>query len=125
MNEVKWSEKNVMNVLTEPQVIKQGDKPAFAVIPWDVYQELVKNYVPDESDVWFPQEVVEANVVRGDSLLKAWREYLGLTQAEVAKLAGMSQPAYAKLEKPDANPRTATLRKLAKALGISLEHLTE
>jgi DNA-binding XRE family transcriptional regulator len=114
-----------MNVLTEPQVIKQDDKPAFAVIPWDVYQELVKNYIPDESDVWFPQEVVEANVVRGDSLLKAWREYLGLTQAEVAKRAGMSQPAYAKLEKPDANPRTATLRKLAKALGISLEQLTE
>ena len=95
------------------------------VIPWDVYQELVKNYVPDESDVWFPQEVVEANVVRGDSLLKAWREYLGLTQTEVGKRAGMSQPAYAKLEKPDANPRTATLRKLAKALGISLEQLTE
>ena len=114
-----------MNVLTEPQVIKQDDKPAFAVIPWDVYQELVKNYIPDESDVWFPQEVVEANVVRGDSLLKGWREYLGLTQAEVAKRAGMSQPAYAKLEKPGANPRTATLRKLAKALGISLEHLTE
>ncbi len=32
-----------MNLLTEPQVIKQGDKPAFAVVPWDVYQELVKN----------------------------------------------------------------------------------
>jgi len=114
-----------MNVLTEPQVIKQDHKPAFAVIPWDDYQELVKNYTPDESDIWFPQEVVEANVVRGDSLLKAWREHLGLTQTEVANRAGMSQPAYAKLEKPDANPRTATLRKLAKALGISLEHLTE
>lgn len=86
---------------------------------------LVKNYIPYESDVWFPQEVVEANVVRGDSLLKAWREHLGLTQAEVARRAGMSQPAYAKLEKPDANPRTATLRKIARALGISLEQLTD
>jgi DNA-binding XRE family transcriptional regulator len=114
-----------MNALIEPQVIKQGEKPAFAVIPWEVYQELVKNYVPDESDVWFPQEVVEANVVRGDSLLKAWREYLGLTQAEVAKRAKMSQPAYAKIEKPGTNPRTTTLRKLSKALGISLEQLTD
>ena len=114
-----------MNTLIEPQIIKQGEKPAFAVIPWDVYQELVKNYVPDESDVWFPQEVVEANVVRGDSLLKAWREYLGLTQAEVAKSAKMSQPAYAKLEKPGTNHRTTTLRKLSKALGISLEQLTD
>jgi DNA-binding XRE family transcriptional regulator len=114
-----------MSALIDPQVIKQGDKPAFAVIPWDTYQELVRNYIPDESDVWFPQEVVEANVVRGDSLLKAWREHLGLTQAEVAGRAGMSQPAYAKLEKPDANPRTATLRKIARALGISLEQLTD
>ncbi len=114
-----------MNALIEPQVIKHGDKPAFAVIPWDAYQELVKNYIPDESDVWFPQEVVEANVVRGDNILKAWREYLGLTQAEVARKAMISQPAYARLEKPGANPRTATLRKLAKALGISLEQLTD
>lgn len=114
-----------MNIPIEPQVIKQGDKPAFAVIPWDVYQEPVKNYVPDESEVWFPQEVVEANVVRGESLLKAWRDHLGLSQAEVAKRAGMSQPAYGKLEKPDARHRTNTLRKLAKALGITLEQLTE
>jgi len=114
-----------MNELTEPQIIRLGDKPTFAVIPWDDYQKLVKNYIPDESDVWFPQEVVEASVVRGDSLLKAWREHLGLTQAEVAKRAEMSQPAYAKLERPDANPRTATLRKLAKALGITLEQLTD
>ncbi len=114
-----------MNELIDPQIIKHGDKPAFAVLPWDVYQELVKNYIPNESDVWFPQDVVEANVVRGDSLLKAWREYLGLTQAEVATRAGMSQPAYAKLEKPNANTRTSTLRKLAKALGLSLEQLTD
>ena len=68
---------------------------------------------------------MEANVTRGDSLLKAWREHIGITQAEVARRAGMSQPAYAKLEKPGANPRTATLRKIAKALGISLEQLTD
>jgi transcriptional regulator with XRE-family HTH domain len=36
----------------------------------------------------------------------------------------MTQPAYAKLEKPGANPRTAILCKLANFLGISLEHLT-
>ena len=114
-----------MSAHIDPQVIKINDKPAFAVIPWDAYQDLIKNYTPDESEVWFPQEVVEANVVRGDSLLKSWREYLGFTQAEVAKRAHMSQPAYAKLEKPDANPRAATLRKLAIALGISLEQLTD
>ena len=114
-----------MTTPIEAQIIKMGDKPAFAVIPWETYQELVKNYIPDEADAWFPQDVVEANVVRGDSLLKAWREHLGLTQVEVARRAGMSQPAYAKLERPDARPRTTTLRKIAKAMGLSLEQLTD
>ena len=114
-----------MNVHIEPQIIKQDNKHAFAVIPWDVYQELVNNYVPDESDVLFPQEVVEANVVRGESLLKAWREHLGLTQAEVAKRIGMSQPAYTKIEKKGSHPRTPTLRKIAAALELSLEQLTD
>ncbi len=114
-----------MTTPIEAQIIKMGDKPAFAVIPWRTYQKLVKNYVPDEADVWFPQEVVEANVVRGESLLRAWREHLGLTQAEVARRAGMSQPAYAKLERPDAHPRTATLRKIAQAMNLSIEQLTD
>ena len=114
-----------MNALIEPQIIKVDDQPAFAVIPWDVYQELTQNYLPDESDVWFPQAVVEANVVRGDSLLKAWRDYRGLTQAQVAARAGMSQPAYARLEKATVQPRTATLRKLADALNVSLAQLTD
>lgn len=68
----------------------------------------------NDNDVWFPQKVVEANVVRGDSLLKAWREYRGLTQAEVAARAGMSQPAYARLEKPSAQPRVSFLSSKSK-----------
>lgn len=114
-----------MNALIEPQIIKIDEKPAFAIIPWDVYEELTRHYIPDESDVWFPQEVVEANVVRGDSLLKAWRDYYELTQAEVAARAGMSQPAYARLEKSTAQARTATLRKVANALNLSLAQLVD
>lgn len=111
--------------LTKPQVIEQNGVPVFAVIPWDEYRELIENYTPDESDVWFPQDVVEANAVRGDSLMKAWREHFGFTQAEVAEKAGMSQPAYAKLEKPGARPRTSTLKKIADVLGLTLAQLSE
>ena len=68
---------------------------------------------------------MEANVIQGRCLLRAWRERLGLIQAEVAKRAGMSQPAYAKMEKPDANPRTVTLRKTAAELDLSLEQHTD
>jgi ribosome-binding protein aMBF1 (putative translation factor) len=114
-----------MTILTEPQVILQNDKPAFAVIPWDEYQRLVKNQMEsDEADVWFPNDVVKANV-RGDSLVRAWREHFGLTQDELAAKAGIQQSALARLEKSDAHPRKSTLKKLADAMGITLEQLID
>jgi len=48
------------------------------------------------------------------------REKAGLTQAELAKRAGVSQPAIAQLENPDSNPTIETLQKVAKALGSEL-----
>ena len=114
-----------MAELTNPQIIEQNGEPAFAVIPWDEYQHLVNNQSePDESDVWFPHEVVGANI-RGDSLIKAWREYRGMTQEELATKVGIKQPALARLEKTDANPRTSTLKKLADAMDITVEQLID
>jgi predicted RNase H-like HicB family nuclease/DNA-binding XRE family transcriptional regulator len=45
----------------------------------------------------------------------------GLTQAQLAARAGVSQQQVAKLERPGANPSVATLRKIAEALGARLE----
>jgi len=114
-----------MNVHIDPQIIKQDGKPAFAVIPWNEYQKLLNNQIEsDESDVWFPNEVVKANV-RGDSLIKAWREYLKLTQTELASKVGMKQSALARLESNTSNPRKVTLHKLAEAMGITVDQLIE
>lgn len=114
-----------MNEHTDPQIITQNGKPAFAVIPWDDYQTLVRSQVtPDEPDIWFPNEVVKANV-RGDNLIKAWREHFKLTQAELSKKAGMKQSGLARLECGSTTPRKSTLIKLAEALGISVDQLIE
>ena len=114
-----------MSEYIEPQIILKDGKPAFAVIPWDKYQELIKNRIEaDDSDVWFPNEVVKANV-RGESLVKAWREYFKLTQEELAAKAGMKQSALARLENSSASPRKVTLAKLAEAMGIDVEQLIE
>jgi DNA-binding XRE family transcriptional regulator len=114
-----------MSVHIDPQIIKLNGKPAFAVIPWNEYQKLLNNQIEsNESDVWFPNEVVKANV-RGDSLIKAWREYLNLTQAELASKAGMKQSALARLETNTANPRKSTLLKLAEAMGITVDQLID
>ena len=72
----------------------------------------------------FPNEVVKANV-RGDCLIKAWREYFKLTQAALAKKAGMKQSALARLERSNVIPRRSTLAKLSDAMGITVEQLIE
>ena len=70
-----------------------------------------------------PHEVMRLTVIDGLTLRRAWREYLGLTQAEVARRMGITQPALSQLESPAARPRRATLKRLAEALGVAVEQL--
>ena len=108
-----------MNAHTNLQIITdEAGNPAFAVIPYAEYLQLVESDEYDDN-LTIPHEVVSANV-HGDSMIKAWREYLGLTQQELATRMKITQPSLAKLEKPDANPRRSTLKKVADALGIEL-----
>lgn len=48
--------------------------------------------------------------------LRRWRQRLGLTQAEVARRAGVSQPLIARIEKGSVDPRLSTLRSVMEAL---------
>ena len=67
--------------------------------------------------LWVP---VESKL--GVKLELRWmREDLGLTQAELAKLAGVSQPAIAQLESPDSNPTIETLNRVAQAMGAQID----
>ena len=57
------------------------------------------------------------------SLLRAWREYLGLSQNEVASRISVSQSAYSQMEDKDARLRPATVKKIATALGLDVRQL--
>lgn len=48
--------------------------------------------------------------------LKRWRLRLGLTQAQVARSAGVSQPLIARIERGSVDPRLSTMRAIIKAL---------
>ncbi len=53
--------------------------------------------------------------------LRWTRHRAGLTQAQLAKRAGVSQQQIAQLEHPDSNPTLDTLDRVARALGAQLE----
>ena len=103
-----------MTTPIEAQIINGSDgRPAFAVIPYSVYQNLTG--AVDYSD-HIPHEVV-SRMVDGASAARAWREQLNLTQAEIALRMGISQAAYSQLESSP-NLRSGSRSKIAKALGI-------
>lgn len=59
-------------------------------------------------------------VILSAKLIKESRTAAGLTQAELARRAGTSQPAIAAYEAGDKVPRVATLERLLEATGTSL-----
>jgi transcriptional regulator with XRE-family HTH domain len=59
----------------------------------------------------------------GDSIIRAWRGYLGISQGELASRAGIAQYAFALMEKPNADIDEESLSKLASALGVSVDQL--
>jgi DNA-binding XRE family transcriptional regulator len=119
-----------MNRPIDYQIIEQNGKPAFAVMPYDDFIALLNEqgedtYLPDDIvRMNIPDDIVRMNILEGMSLPRAWREYKGLTQAQVATKLGISQPAMAQMERPDANLRIKTLNKLADVLEITVEQLT-
>lgn len=112
-----------MSEPTDIQTIFHRGKPAFAVVPYATYLRLLESAPRVPGGEAVPHDVVRLHVADGLSLRRAWREYLGLTQAEVARRMGITQPALSQLESPSARPRRATLARLAKALGVRVGQL--
>jgi transcriptional regulator with XRE-family HTH domain len=69
-----------------------------------------------------PHEVVRRTLANDIPPARAWREHLGLTQAEVAERLGVSQSAYAQQES-SVRLRASSREKIAGALGITAAQL--
>jgi transcriptional regulator with XRE-family HTH domain len=59
--------------------------------------------------------------MEADALIRAARAEAKLTQAQLARRLGTSQPAIVKLERPGANPTVRTLDRVLRATGHRLE----
>jgi|SRR5271168_1593362 predicted transcriptional regulator len=106
-----------MNAPTNIQVINGPDgKPAFVVIPYGDYiaeRNAERGLIPHD---------VVSRTVDGATPVRAWREHLGFTQAEVARRLDISQSAYAQQEVSE-RLRKSSREKIAAALGITPEQL--
>lgn len=102
---------------TNIQIINgPGGEPAFVVIP---YTDYVASRNTEKSMI--PHDVISRSV-DGATPVRAWREHLGLTQADVAERLGISQSAYAQQES-SSRLRKASREKIAAALGIEAAQL--
>lgn len=121
--------------MSEVQVIVQGGKPAFYVVPaalWEQIRPAVEDLgdvaaydhaMANDDGVRYPAEVAHA-IAEGTHPVRAWREHRGLTQAVLADAAGVSTPFLSQIESGKREGTTATLKKLATALAVPLDALT-
>lgn len=107
------------------QTIEFNGTPAFVLVPVEDFRKIQPLLANAAAPAGIPHAVVKANIVGGKRLIRAWREHLGQTQDEVAAKAGISQPALAKIERPGARPRRATLQRIADAMGLAVEQIEE
>ena len=60
-----------------------------------------------------------ASIEHTAARLRKARQAKGMTQAEVAKKAGISENHYAQIERAEKNPTVSTFKSIIKAIGIS------
>ena len=112
-----------MNAPIKHQIIEDNGQPLFVLVPYAEYVASL-NRETGASPV-IPLAVSKAANMEEKSLVRAWREYKGFSQADVAERMGISRPAYAQLEAKGANLRATTMHRLAVALDVQREQLCE
>lgn len=122
--------------MIRPQIIEREGKPEYAVIPiaeWRRIQALLEE-LQDIRDLdtalakpdrrMIPFEVTSA-ILDGTSPIRAWRKHRGLSQSDLAKAAGIDAAQLSEIESGDRSAAPETLRKMAQALSVQLDDLTE
>jgi DNA-binding XRE family transcriptional regulator len=109
-----------MKAPIDHQIIKKDGVPLFVLVP---YEDYIKVQHVSAEKVYLPHEVVETHILEHKSLPRAWREYKGFSQEEIANRMGISQESYSQMEKAKARLRKTTKQRIAVALGITVDQL--
>ena len=112
-------------------IVGTNNEPAFVLVPYDEYLKIIGADKSDEQfaadllargEETFPMDVVK-RLADGESPLKVYREYRGLTQAALAEQVGASSIYISQLECRKRGGSTAMSAKLARVLNITLDDL--
>jgi DNA-binding XRE family transcriptional regulator len=115
------------------QYIENKGKKEYAVIPVAMLDELLEKAedYDDERALeealnnpgeWIPSEVV-CRLLDGDNPIKVWREHRNLTQAQLAKQAGIAQATIGQMETGVRTGSVGLLKKIAGVLGVDLDDI--
>jgi DNA-binding XRE family transcriptional regulator len=118
------------------QIIEHDGTPEYAVIPFVEWQSIVDRLekLEDIADAriisaaiasgeeTFPAEFSK-RLISGETPLKVWREYRGLTLAALGKRCGVSAAALSQIENGKRSPSVDLLGKLSRVLGCDMDDL--
>ena len=120
--------------MTTVQILENEDgEPAFAVLRYAEYLRLC-DAAEDAADLdafrdataaggeATPIELTE-RIVAGENAVRVWREFRGLTQARLAREAGIAQADVSRIERGIHGATVKTMRAIAAALGAGLDDL--
>jgi DNA-binding XRE family transcriptional regulator len=119
------------------KILESKGKPAFAVLPYDEYIALrelaedaedaaalarfAKRYASGKEET-VPVEVVD-RLIAGEAPLRVWREFRGMTAAQVAAAVQITPAHVSKIESGKGEPSVALLKKLTRVLRVEMELL--
>ena len=107
-----------------------------AVLPVDEYEQLL-DIAEDKTDAlaaadaerrrehgeeYLPSEMVD-RILDGESSLKVWRKFRGLSQGELAARVNTTVATVSRIEAGKMNPKTRMWNALADALNVSVEDI--
>lgn len=73
-------------------------------------------------DELIPADYVD-RILNGESPLRVWRAYRGLTQVKLSEASGVNRVQIADIEAGRKNGSVATLKALAEALGVTIDEI--
>ena len=125
-----------MKSIRNHQILTFGDKE-YAVVPREEYETLALAYDEDETDIDTAQRVIEdpdeelvpfelaERIADGVHPVRVWREYRGMTAAELATRSGIAQSYLSNIETGRKPGSVKAMKRLADALGVSVDDLIQ